>query len=218
MPSDERLFDLLERWEELQGQGQDISARELCADMPELQSDLEQAIAKLKRVDPHLNLATLEPAPLPVPEPGSASRSSPWPWVSKSASSAPARAGTTPAQQEAARSDEEVPATWRPGDVILGLYEVREVFTGGGRGLVYRVRHRGWGIDLAVKSPRPEYFRTEQDKEDFEEEAKTWVNLSLRQGALDRFLHRRPPRLTLPAAKGRAVVGEQQRVGLPFHS
>jgi WD40 repeat protein/serine/threonine protein kinase len=63
--------------------------------------------------------------------------------------------------------------------VVLGLYEVREVFTGGGRGLVYRVRHRGWGIDLAVKSPRPEYFRTEQDKEDFEEEAKTWVNLSL---------------------------------------
>src|SRR5262249_42296189 len=68
---------------------------------------------------------------------------------------------------------------WRPGDVILDLYEVREVFTSGGRGLVYRVRHRGWNMDLAVKCPRPEYFRDELDKEDFEQEAETWVKLGL---------------------------------------
>src|SRR5437868_11876086 len=178
MPGDDRLLQLLERWDELQRQGQEISPHELCADCPELEAAVEQAIAKLKKVDAQLALATPPPPQSPVPEQGPANRSSPWPWLSKSAPAAPATAATTPAPGDAS-SDDEVPVTWTPGDVILGLYEVREVFTGGGRGLVYRVRHRGWGIDLAVKSPRPEYFRTERDKEDFEEEAKTWVNLSL---------------------------------------
>src|SRR5438105_5813813 len=174
MPSAERLLELLERWEEQQRQGQEVSPQELCADFPELQPALERAILKLKKANPLLDLVTPGPA-RPAPEQGSAQRSSPWPWVSKGFSS---RAATL-APQGALPSDEEVPVTWKPGDVILGLYEVREVFTGGGRGLVYRIWHRGWGIDLAVKSPRPEYFRTEQDKADFEEEAKTWVNLSL---------------------------------------
>ncbi len=74
---------------------------------------------------------------------------------------------------------ESVAGTWKPGDVILDLYEVREVFTSGGRGLVYRVRHRGWNMDLAVKCPRPEFFQSEQDKADFEQEAETWVKLGL---------------------------------------
>jgi WD40 repeat protein len=179
MSSEEQLFELLERWEELQRQGREISPEELCAAAPELQPEVEQAIRKLRNAGPHLDLATPPPARPSAPEPGSGSRSSPWPWVSKDFSSALPRAGPTPATADAPPSDDDVAVTWKPGDVILGLYEVREVFTGGGRGLVYRVRHRGWGIDLAVKSPRPEYFRTEQDKADFEEEAKTWVNLSL---------------------------------------
>ncbi|MGW1911645.1 hypothetical protein ACWCQS_13130 [Streptomyces sp. NPDC002076] len=40
---------------------------------------------------------------------------------------------------------------WAPGEVVLGVHEVRNVIRTGGMGLVYRVRHRGWGIDLAVK-------------------------------------------------------------------
>jgi WD40 repeat protein/serine/threonine protein kinase len=56
---------------------------------------------------------------------------------------------------------------------------VREVFTSGGRGLVYRVHHRGWNMDLAVKCPRTEFFQSEQDKADFEREAETWVKLGL---------------------------------------
>jgi WD40 repeat protein/serine/threonine protein kinase len=73
------------------------------------------------------------------------------------------------------------PASWAwvPGDVIAGLYEVREVFTGGGMGLVYRVRHRAWNIDLAVKCPRAEYFRDEHGRNNFEREAETWVKLGL---------------------------------------
>jgi serine/threonine protein kinase len=74
---------------------------------------------------------------------------------------------------------ETVPPIWEVGDVILGLYEVRDVFTGGGMGLVYRVYHRNWDMDLAVKSPRPEYFQSQEQIENFEREAETWVNLGL---------------------------------------
>jgi WD40 repeat protein/serine/threonine protein kinase len=98
------------------------------------------------------------PSPL---EDASSKRSSPWWWLSdRPAAEAPTDA-------------------WKPGDVILNLYDVREVFTGGGRGLVYRVRHRGWNMDLAVKRPRPEFFQNEQDKADFEREAETWIKLGL---------------------------------------
>jgi WD40 repeat protein len=98
-----------------------------------------------------------------------ATASSPWPWVSRTAAD---RTAAPPAGDGAGES-------WHPGDVILDLYEVREVFTSGGMGLVYRVHHRGWNIDLAVKCPRPEFFRHEQDKENFEREAETWVKLGL---------------------------------------
>jgi WD40 repeat protein len=92
--------------------------------------------------------------------------SSPWRWVSRMAGGRAAAPGGAA-------------GAWQPGDVILDLYEVREVFTSGGMGLVYRVRHRGWDLDLAVKCPRPEFFRHEQDKENFEREAETWVKLGL---------------------------------------
>lgn len=72
-----------------------------------------------------------------------------------------------------------VPTTWDVGDVILDLYEVKQIFTGGGMGLVYRVHHRGWDMDLAVKSPRPEFFQTQAQVDNFEREAETWVNLGL---------------------------------------
>lgn len=68
---------------------------------------------------------------------------------------------------------------WQIGNNILGTYEVKQVHEGGGMGLVFRVRHRGWNMDLAVKSPRPEYFVTDQQKQDFIRECQTWVNLGL---------------------------------------
>src|SRR5262245_38455159 len=83
-------------------------------------------------------------------------RTYPWPWAVGSRED-----GSTPGEDESAE-------VWKPGDVILGRYEVREVFTGGGMGLVYRVWHRGWNLELAVKCPRPEHFRDERDKENFE--------------------------------------------------
>ncbi|MET7394899.1 serine/threonine-protein kinase [Dactylosporangium sp. NPDC005572] len=68
----------------------------------------------------------------------------------------------------------EPAAVWRVGDVVDGRYEVLKVHEQGGMGLVYRVRHREWAVDLAVKSPRPEVPR-----DAFVAEAETWVSLGL---------------------------------------
>src|ERR1700756_1070778 len=68
---------------------------------------------------------------------------------------------------------------WSVGDVVEELYEVREVITSGGMGVVHRVHHRGWNIDLAVKTPRPELVSSPQRVAAFETEAETWVGLGL---------------------------------------
>ncbi|GAA4381576.1 hypothetical protein GCM10023088_46210 [Actinomadura verrucosospora] len=72
-----------------------------------------------------------------------------------------------------------VPEEWAVGDRILDLYEVRELYGDGGMGLVYRVRHLGWDIDLAVKCPRPGMPASEDLVRLFVQEAETWVALGL---------------------------------------
>ena len=69
--------------------------------------------------------------------------------------------------------------SWQPGDVVLGLYEVAGVLGEGGMGRVYRVRHRAWGLDLAVKAPLPAVLEAAGGADLFEREAETWVNLGL---------------------------------------
>jgi serine/threonine protein kinase/WD40 repeat protein len=68
---------------------------------------------------------------------------------------------------------------WQVGDVILDLYEVLDAVHSGGMGVVHRVRHRGWNIDLAVKTPRPRAVASPRARRHFEEEAGTWVDLGL---------------------------------------
>jgi WD40 repeat protein len=75
--------------------------------------------------------------------------------------------------------ESETPLEWKVGETILGTYVVRQVFTNGGMALVYRVYHKGWGIDLAVKSPRTEIMAWPDSAESFQREAETWVNLGL---------------------------------------
>ncbi|MGW7087377.1 WD40 repeat domain-containing serine/threonine protein kinase [Streptomyces sp. NPDC054871] len=58
-------------------------------------------------------------------------------------------------------------------------YEVKEVAGEGGMGRVLRVLHRQWGIDLAVKTPKPEVFATDEQRERFVSEAEAWVALGL---------------------------------------
>jgi WD40 repeat protein len=87
----------------------------------------------------------------------------------------------TARSQSGSRADsgENSSAEWKVGDVILDLYEVTRVHQGGGMGFVYRVFHRGWHTDLAMKSPRGNYFRTESQKQNFIRECETWVALGL---------------------------------------
>ncbi|KJU86778.1 WD repeat-containing protein [Candidatus Magnetobacterium bavaricum] len=47
-----------------------------------------------------------------------------------------------------------LPGQWITGDVIMDLYEVTGILGEGGMGTVYKVHHRGWNVDLAVKSPK----------------------------------------------------------------
>jgi predicted Zn finger-like uncharacterized protein len=116
---------------------------------------------------------------MPTKEALAATRSSPWPWVVGNTAAGPPATVVAAEGKGREPAEDGVPEIWEPGDVLLDLYEVREVFTSGGMGLVYRVRHRGWNVDLAVKCPRLEYFRNDQDKENFEQEAETWVKLGL---------------------------------------
>jgi len=68
---------------------------------------------------------------------------------------------------------------WKPGGVILDTYEVIRKLGTGGFGQVYRVHHTGWNMDLAVKRPRADKFKTEKAKFNFIKEAETWVDLGL---------------------------------------
>jgi predicted Zn finger-like uncharacterized protein len=76
-------------------------------------------------------------------------------------------------------TEDAVPAVWQPGDVILDLYEVSGVLGKGGMGTVYKVRHQGWNVDLAVKSPLPQLLQQPEAVDNFVRECGTWVNLGL---------------------------------------
>ncbi len=78
-----------------------------------------------------------------------------------------------------AQRPDDVPLAWEVGDVVLGLYEVLGVAGEDGMGVVYRVHHREWDVDLAVKSPRPSYLQTEAQRAAFVGEAQTWIGLGL---------------------------------------
>ena len=76
------------------------------------------------------------------------------------------------------KPNDNVPAEWNVGDVILDLYDVKQVFQGG-MGLVYRVHHRDWDEDIAVKSPRADFFQSQVQKENFVRECLAWISLGL---------------------------------------
>ncbi|MDR2761928.1 MAG: protein kinase [Planctomycetaceae bacterium] len=85
---------------------------------------------------------------------------------------------------------------WNIGDVVLGIYEVipisgAEPFSEGGAGIVNRIYHREWDMDLAVKSPKPHVFQTESGKLNYENEAQTWIELGLHPNIVTCYLVRR---------------------------
>ncbi|MBD3884082.1 protein kinase [Phormidium tenue FACHB-886] len=66
---------------------------------------------------------------------------------------------------------------WQAGDTILDLYRVIGSLGQGEFGEVYRVRHLGWNLDLAVYSLQPSSVAAIGGKEAFERAAAAWINL-----------------------------------------
>ena len=89
------------------------------------------------------------------------------------------------------KEEQEVPFEWNPDDVILDLYEVKTVTEGfgsqmrekkyheGGFGRVYKVWHRTWLRNVAVKCPREHVFTTHEQIDAFSKECEIWINLGL---------------------------------------
>jgi WD40 repeat protein len=65
------------------------------------------------------------------------------------------------------------------GTTILNLYRVESDPFIGGFGRVFRVHHSGWKVDLAMKQPKREVFQSKQQKDDFTNECKHWIELGL---------------------------------------
>lgn len=68
---------------------------------------------------------------------------------------------------------------WQVGDVYLDIYEVRALIGEGGMGKVFRVYHRLWDLEIAVKCPSPKLLAHLGGIDYFEQECNTWVNLGL---------------------------------------
>lgn len=105
--------------------------------------------------------------------------------------------------------DDEVPADLQPGDRFMATYEVRELIGRGGMAYVHRVHHKGWGIDLALKTPRPDLVWRNDWQRDFERECETWVGLTPHPNVVRCHYIRRLggiPRLFLEFVSGGSVV------------
>lgn len=68
-----------------------------------------------------------------------------------------------------------------PDDVFLDTYVVTSEAHSGNMGSVWRVHHRDWDTDLAMKRPKPQYFAEASDerKRTFVAECENWINLGL---------------------------------------
>lgn len=85
---------------------------------------------------------------------------------------------------EGSAPDETAEATATGGDirrggVLLDTYRVESDAFEGGMGAVWRVHHQNWNVDLAMKRPKPDFFVTQKQKDDFTRECESWINLGL---------------------------------------
>ena len=84
------------------------------------------------------------------------------------------------AKEAAARKKAAPPQTRiRQGEELLETYRVESEAIEGGMGSVWRVRHKSWQMELAMKRPREEFFQSAAQKEDFTAECKAWIELGL---------------------------------------
>lgn len=67
---------------------------------------------------------------------------------------------------------------WHPGDVIMERYQVEEVLSGA-MGRVYICEHLGWGIKMAIKSPRAEVLEDHEGMQRILKEANGWIRMGM---------------------------------------
>ena len=80
-------------------------------------------------------------------------------------------------QSSAHRSEKPV-KPWVPGDIISGRYKVEEIMSGS-MGTVYITEHLGWGIKIAIKSPRPEILSDREGMRCIRKEANSWIKMGM---------------------------------------
>jgi ABC-type amino acid transport substrate-binding protein len=70
MTHDDRLFELVARWEERRRQGEDVTPEEVCSDCPERVEEMRRAIEKLEAINACLGVVTAPDAPTVAAPPG----------------------------------------------------------------------------------------------------------------------------------------------------
>lgn len=107
---------------------------------------------------------------------------------------------------------------WEQGDVINGIYEVRGVLGVGGFGTVHNVYHKGWGTELAVKSPAASILDDKDSMYRFFKEANMWVGLGLHPNIVTCYFVRLlgMPRIFIEFVEGGSLVPKIARTDAPL--
>ena len=79
--------------------------------------------------------------------------------------------------QVAPAEGKRINGDWEAGDVVSDTYKVLGLLGEGGMAKVFKVYHKGWNAELAMKCARPELFESQSGKEAFVHEAEAWANL-----------------------------------------
>ncbi|MDR1165189.1 MAG: protein kinase [Deltaproteobacteria bacterium] len=92
----------------------------------------------------------------------------------------------------------------RVGQVVLGVYVVQEILGRGGLGQVFKVRHRDWQKELALKLPYRSVMETRYFQS-LKNEAETWVAMGLHPNVVTCYYAR--PLMGVPSIFMEYVAG-----------
>lgn len=200
MSDQEKLEDLLDRWEEAREQGQDLSASELCQDCPELAEDVASEIRMLKATEWMLedeHEADVDYLPLPPAEAMSAHAVVP-PSLTLEQFSANITTSGVMTRDEVSRfvaSDAQdlaahllrsklltkyqtkLIAEGKTDGLVLGNYVILDKIGAGGMGQVFKARHRRMDRVVALKVLPKEAVDSPTAVERFHQEVKAAAKL-----------------------------------------